>query len=240
MGTGTGSVPHPCKGHLGLGPEPALGSDSAQLGWQQLLLFLQPGASLIPSLQVPPGSSQVTPNPGSFCWGKTSTLKPSDPSCAVTPWARGDTVRPTQHRVCEGCPGWSCTQRPFRHRFYRLHPGTGGETLKSMSLVEQHPQGVGEEVGGGSRSQVSEDWGCRHPWCHTAIEDRQGHKDDVCCARGVAVSLLPPVHPHSLHTVSDNAFFPRSAEDLLQQHHQGNPQCHPWSRWDLLQPSPLI
>lgn len=77
-----------------------------------------------------------------------------------------------------------------------------------MSLVEQHPQGVGEELGGGGRSQVSEDWGCRHPWCHTASKDRQGHKDDVCCARGVAVSLLPPVPSHSLHTACDNAFFP--------------------------------
>lgn len=57
---------------------------------------------------------------------------------------------------------------------------------------------------------------------------------------GWLVSLVPPVPSHSHHTGCDNAFFPGLAEDLLQQHLQGNPHFHPWSRWDLLQPSPLI
>lgn len=53
------------------------------------------------------------------------------------------------------------------------------------------------------------------------------------------MSLLPPVPSYSLHTGCDNVVFPSSTEDLLLQH-QGSPQCHPWSRWNLLQPSPLI
>lgn len=175
MGTGTGSAPPALGGAFVVWfpslPWAGVWQCPAELAAAAAAPpLLQPGASLIPSLQAAPGISQVPsppqhPKPRKLLLEQNKHLKTQHPLLRCQPLGPG--VTPCQTRPAQGgrgVPRLELHPLPLQPQILLTAPRDWGRNTQIDVLVEQHLQGVGKEAGGGSRTQVSEDWGCRHPW----------------------------------------------------------------------------